>query len=89
MNLINDNTNNATCTHKTLYAKVEALFQLKDKLLARYRENGFQDRYRLEQFLQRKSPAYIRKWLNIWQQYFRKGVKLSVQQAIANVRPII
>eukprot|EP00957_Ditylum_brightwellii_P190623 14511203-Ditylum_brightwellii.AAC.1 len=46
-----------------------------------------QDKYEMEMFLQQKSPVYIRQWLNIWQSYFRKGVKLSAQQVIANVRP--
>eukprot|EP00957_Ditylum_brightwellii_P060066 4561388-Ditylum_brightwellii.AAC.1 len=85
---INSSKVNNVLVKEILQAKVEALFQLKDRLLARDREIMFQDKYEMEFFFQKKSPAYIKQWLNIWKLYFCQGVKLSVQHAIANLRPI-
>eukprot|EP00957_Ditylum_brightwellii_P029165 2204412-Ditylum_brightwellii.AAC.1 len=62
---------NDVLVKEILQANMEALFQLKDRFLARDREIMFQDRHEMELFLQKK-----------W------GIKLSVQQAIANVRLI-
>eukprot|EP00957_Ditylum_brightwellii_P020557 1549886-Ditylum_brightwellii.AAC.1 len=57
-----NNDNSAT---EILNAIVEALFQLKDRLLARDKDNMFQDQYEMEQFSCHKSMSYIKQWLNI------------------------
>ncbi len=64
---------------------MEALYQLKDRLLARDRDIMFQDRYKLEEFIKQTHIAYMKQWLNIWTPYFQKGIKLSILQVRARV----
>eukprot|EP00957_Ditylum_brightwellii_P148548 11311113-Ditylum_brightwellii.AAC.1 len=50
MTLLNDTKSTNESTKEILQAKVEALFQLKDHLLARDMETMFQDKYEMETF---------------------------------------
>eukprot|EP00957_Ditylum_brightwellii_P084556 6429878-Ditylum_brightwellii.AAC.1 len=80
--------------HKIQLAKVEALYLLKDWLLARDKRLMFTSQTDVKLFINTHSAQYIDQWLLIWQPYFchdihtatKKAVKKNYSQAILDVR---
>eukprot|EP00957_Ditylum_brightwellii_P126638 9652727-Ditylum_brightwellii.AAC.1 len=67
-----------------LLAKVEALYMLKDRLLARDRNLMFSMPIEVSQFVNNHNTQYLDQWLHIWQPYFRQGVITATRIAIEN-----
>eukprot|EP00957_Ditylum_brightwellii_P103068 7854494-Ditylum_brightwellii.AAC.1 len=70
--------------HEILLAKVEALYMIKDRLLARDRNLMFSTPLEVSQFINNHSTQYLNQWLCIWQPYFRQGVITTTRRVIEN-----
>eukprot|EP00957_Ditylum_brightwellii_P047825 3632870-Ditylum_brightwellii.AAC.2 len=67
-----------------LLPKVEALYMLKDRLLARERNLMLSNPIEVSQFVNNHYAQYFDQWLCIWQSYFRQGVITATRRAIEN-----
>eukprot|EP00957_Ditylum_brightwellii_P185549 14126674-Ditylum_brightwellii.AAC.1 len=71
-----------------LLEKVEALYLLKDKVLARDKALMFQSHNDAIEFVDKYKPMYIEQWLAVWQPYFKRGVDTVTARTTANTKLI-
>eukprot|EP00957_Ditylum_brightwellii_P102511 7812466-Ditylum_brightwellii.AAC.1 len=65
-----------------LLVKVEVLYMLKDRLLARDRNLMFSMPIEVSQFVNNHHTQYLDQWIHIWQPYFRQGLLTATRRAI-------
>eukprot|EP00957_Ditylum_brightwellii_P158253 12045992-Ditylum_brightwellii.AAC.1 len=69
---------------ESLLTKVEVLYMLKDRLLARDRNLMFSTLIEVSQFVNNHHTQYFDQWLCIWQPYFRQVIITETRRAIEN-----
>eukprot|EP00957_Ditylum_brightwellii_P176573 13448027-Ditylum_brightwellii.AAC.1 len=71
--------------HKILLAKVEALYMLKDRHLARDKNLMLLSLLEISQFVDNHNTQYLDQQLHIWQPIFRQGVITETRRAVENL----